>query len=169
MNRINKLVKIALLLAIAVVLNYIESLIPLPLPVPGIKLGIANFVGLIVLFMFGSKDFVFFNVLKVLLVAILRFGFGTSFFISFSGMFFSTIITLILYNYTKSSIFGLSVMSAVFHSLGQVLMVCLLYNTIYMINYLPILTFTSSISGFLTSMLAAMVLKRLPDNKIKMT
>jgi heptaprenyl diphosphate synthase len=162
MKSTNKLVRMSLLLALALVINYLESLVPLPIPLPGVKIGLANCIGLMVLYCFDKKDYVFFNVLKVLMVALLRTGFGTAFFISTMGTILSTIATLLVYRFTKSSIYGLSIIGALFHSLGQVLMVMLLYNSIYMINYLPILEVISIISGCLTAFISAKVLEKLP-------
>lgn len=162
MKSTNKLVRIALLLSFALIINYLESLVPLPIPLPGVKIGLANCIGLMVLFCFSKKDYVFFNVLKVIMVALLRTGFGTAFFISALGTLLSTTSTLLVYRFTKSSIYGLSIIGALFHSLGQVLMVMVLYSNIYMINYLPILEVISIISGCLTAFISANILERLP-------
>ena len=162
MKDTNKLVRMALLLSFALVINFLESLVPLPIPLPGVKIGLANCISLMVLYCFSKKDFVFFNCLKVLLVALLRTGFGTAFFISVSGTFLATLLTLLVYRFTKSSIYGLSIVGALFHSLGQVLMVMVLYDNIYMINYLPILEVVSIISGCLTAFISANVLMKLP-------
>lgn len=162
MKSTNKLVRMALLLSLALIINFIESLVPLPIPLPGVKLGLANCIGLMVLYCFNKKDYVFFNVLKVVMVALLRTGFGTAFFISSMGTLLSTIATLLIHKFTKSSIYGLSIIGALFHSLGQVLMVMLLYDNVYMINYLPILEIISIISGCLTAFISANVLEKLP-------
>ena len=162
MKNTNKLVRISLLLAIAFVVNYLESLVPLPIPLPGVKIGLANCIGLMVLYCFNSKDFVYFNILKVIMIALLRTGFGTAFFISTIGTLLSTCMTLLVYKLTKASIYGLSIVGALFHSLGQVLMVMVLYNSIYMINYLPLLEIISIISGCLTAFISAKVLEKLP-------
>lgn len=162
-NKTNKMVKISLLLAIALIINYLESLIPLPLPLPGVKIGLANCIGLVVLCLYEEKDFIVFNVLKVFLIALLRTGFGSAFFIGFTGTVLATIFTLIAYKLTKASIYGLSVVGAIFHALGQVLMVILLYNSIYMINYLVILEITSVISGLITAFIASVTLQKLPE------
>ena len=161
-NKTNKMVKISLLLAIALIVNYLESLVPLPLPLPGVKLGLANCIGLMVLCLYDEKDYVVFNALKVFMVALLRTGFGSSFFIGICGTLLSTIFTLIAYKFSKASIYGLSVVGAVFHALGQVLMVILLYNSIYMINYLVILEVASVISGLITAFVASVTLQKLP-------
>ena len=163
MQSTNKLVRISLLLAFALIINYLESLVPLPIPLPGVKIGLANCIGLMVLFCFSKKDYVLFNVLKVLMVALLRTGFGTAFFISVMGTFLSTSVTLLVFKFTKASIYGLSIMGALFHSLGQVLMVMFLYNNVYMINYLPILEIVSIISGCLTAFISALILEKMPS------
>ena len=165
-NKVNKMVKISLLLAVALIINYLESLVPLPLPLPGVKLGLANCIGLIVLYLYTEKDYVFFNVLKVFLTALLRSGFGTAFFIGLSGTILATIFTLIAYKFSKASIYGLSVVGAMFHAIGQVFMVILLYNNLYMINYLVVLEVASVISGLLTAFIASITLQKLPKRMI---
>ena len=166
-NRTNKMVKISLLLAIALIVNFLESLVPLPLPLPGVKLGLANCIGLVVLCLYTEKDYVVFNILKVFMVALLRTGFGTSFFIGLCGTVLATIFTLLAYKLTKASIYGLSVIGAVFHALGQVIMVIILYNSIYMINYLVVLEIASVISGVLTAFIASVTLQKLPKRMIE--
>ena len=162
MKNTNKLVRMALLLSFALIINFLESLVPLPIPLPGVKIGLANCIGLMVLYCFSKKDFVYFNCLKVLMVALLRTGFGTAFFISVAGTLLSTIFTLLVYKFTKASIYGLSIVGAMLHSFGQVLMVMLLYDNVYMINYLPLLEIVSIISGCLTAFISANVLIKLP-------
>lgn len=166
-KKTNKMVKISLLLAIALIINFLESLVPLPLPLPGVKLGLANCVGLVVLYLYTEKDYVTFNILKVFMVALLRTGFGTAFFIGLSGTLLATVFTLIVYKLTKASIYGLSVIGAVFHALGQVIMVIILYSNIYMINYLVILEITSVISGVLTAFIASITLQKLPKRLVE--
>lgn len=165
-NSTNKMVKISLLLAVALIINYLESLVPLPLPLPGVKLGLANCIGLVVLFLYTKKDYVMFNILKVFMVALLRTGFGTSFFIGLSGTLLATCFTLLAFKFTKASIYGLSVAGSVFHAFGQVLMVMVLYNNIYMINYLVILEVASVISGVVTAFLASATLQKLPKRMV---
>ena len=56
-KKTNKMVKIALLLAIALIVNYLESLVPLPIPLPGVKIGLANCLGLVVLCLYNETTF----------------------------------------------------------------------------------------------------------------
>lgn len=167
MNRTNKLIKLAILLSFAIVLSYFESLIPLPIPFPGIRLGLANSIGLIILYMGSKKDYLLFNLFKVFIMAILRNGFGTAFLIGLSGMILSVSFTLLIYKMNKASIFGLSFVGAIFHSLGQMIMVSIIYNNIYLVNYLPILITFSIITGFLTAFIAVLVINRLPDRLLR--
>lgn len=158
-DRINRMVKISLFLAIAIVINYLESLVPIPVALPGVKIGLANFIGLMILCLYGKKEYVLFNIVKVVLVALVRTGFGSSFIIGLSGTVLSTMFTLLVYKISKASIYGLSVVGAIFHSLGQVLMISIIYSNIYMINYLWLLLFVSILSGIITAFIASVTLQ----------
>ena len=96
-----------LFLAIAVVANYIEHLIPLPFIFPGVKLGLANSVGLIVLYYLGKKSYAFFGILRVLLSAVLFTGFGSTFMIALGGTIVATIFSILVCSVTKASIYGI--------------------------------------------------------------
>jgi heptaprenyl diphosphate synthase len=157
------IVYLALLLAIAVVLNYLESLIPTPFV--GVKLGLANSVGLIVLYLFGAKYYAGFGLLRVVLTALLWSGFGSAFFISLAGMVLCTIFTLIVYRLKVCSIYGLSVIGAIFHGLGQIIMVAILYQTPYIVTYVLVMTASGLVSGVLMALLGSLLIRRLPSVK----
>mgnify|MGYP003295666032 CR=1 FL=1 len=149
-------------LALGVVLNIIESLLPVLIPVPGVKLGIANTIGLIVLYFYGAKEYILIGFLRVLLVALLRTGIGsTAFLLSLSGWLISTLFVLIVYLFNKASIYGLSMGSAGMHGVGQIIMVMIIYQMPQMINYLPILVISGIISGNVLALLSSELLKRL--------
>lgn len=156
----------ALLLAIAVVANYIEHLIPLPFIYPGVKLGLANAVGLIVLYYQGRRAYSIFGILRVLLAGVLFNGFGSTFLISLGGTILATIITIVLVSFTKTSIYGVSASGAVFHGLGQVLVVCILYGTIQIVSYTLIIIISSIITGILMALVTALLIKKIPSKLI---
>lgn len=157
-----KIVRLALFLALGVVLNIIESMLPILIPIPGVKLGIANTIGLIVLYYYGPKEYTLIGFLRVLLVALLRTGIGSiSFILSLSGWLLSTLFVLFVYNFKKVSIFGLSMSSAVMHGIGQIIMVVFIYSLPEMINYLPILIVSGIISGNVLALLCSELLKKL--------
>ena len=157
-----KIVRLALFLALGVVLNIIESMLPILIPIPGVKLGIANTIGLIVLYYYGPKEYTLIGFLRVLLVALLRTGIGSiSFILSLSGWLLSTLFVLFVYNFKKVAIFGLSMSSAVMHGIGQIIMVVFIYSLPEMINYLPILIISGIISGNVLALLCSELLKKL--------
>lgn len=157
-----KIVRLALFLALGVVLNIIESMLPILIPIPGVKLGIANTIGLIVLYYYGPKEYTLIGFLRVLLVALLRTGIGSiSFILSLSGWLLSTLFVLIIFKFKKVSIFGLSMSSAVMHGVGQIIMVVFIYSLPEMINYLPILIISGIISGNVLALLCSELLKKL--------
>ena len=166
-NSTKKLVSLSMFLALGVVLNIIESLMPVLIPVPGVKLGIANTIGLIVLYFYGPKEYLLIGFLRVLIVALLRTGIGsTAFLLSLSGWLISSIFVLIVFFFNKASIYGLSMGSAVMHGVGQIIMVMIIYQMPKMINYLPILVISGIISGNILALLSSELLKRL-DRIIK--
>ena len=122
-------------------------------------------MGLIVLYFYSPKEYALLGLLRVLIVGLLRTGLGSpAFMISLSGYIMSTLITIIVYSMKNASIYGLSVISAMFHQVGQILYVMMLYSLISMINYLPVLLISGSISGLLVAFLSSKVLAML--NKI---
>ena len=161
MAPIRKMTRLAILLALGVIINYMEHvLLPTSFIAPGVKLGLANTIGLIVLYFFGAKEFLAIGVLRVVMTALFT-GFGFNFFISLSGWGLSTLIVLILFVQNKLSIIGLSMVSAVFHGIGQVIMVSILYESLLMLNYLPILSVTGIVSGLLIAIITKEVLRRI--------
>ncbi len=158
---IKKMTRLAILLALGVILNYFEHFfLPTSFIAPGVKLGLANTVGLIVLYFFGIKEFIAIGLLRVVMTSLFT-GFGFNFLIAGSGWLLSTAIVVTLYYWNKLSIFGLSMAAAVTHGIGQVAMVAILYESVYMLNYLPILTVTGIISGAVIALIAREALRRI--------
>lgn len=159
-SSIQKITRLAILLALGVIINYGEAvLLPLAFIAPGVKLGLANTIGLIVLYYYGPKEFVSIGFLRVILTALFT-GFGFNFYIALAGWILATIIVIIFYSWQRLSIFGLSMVSAVMHGVGQIMMVAILYQTIYVINYLPILFFTGVVSGLIIAFIARELVTR---------
>jgi heptaprenyl diphosphate synthase len=158
-GKIKKMCQLALFLAIGVILNIVESFIPLPIPIPGVRLGLANTIGLVLLYYYGPKEYAGIGFLRVVLVGLLRTGlFSVSFLLSLSGYFLSSLIAIFLYYLKKFSIYGLSVASAVFHGIGQMILVMIIYSSYGLVIYLPVLMFTGVISGLLTAGISSLLL-----------
>jgi heptaprenyl diphosphate synthase len=155
-----RLTLMTMLLAMSILLHMVEP--ALPIPVPGVKLGLANIIGLIALFLFGIKEMITINVMRVVMASLLRgILFGTGFWLSLSGVLLSTLMTILLYKQNKLSKIGLSVASGAFHGIGQIGALILINNTVMMIYWLPMLWFSSVPTGYVTGTLSVQVLKRL--------
>lgn len=164
-NSTKKIVRLALFLALGVVLNIVESMLPVLIAVPGVKLGIANTITLIVLYFYGPKEYILIGFLRVILVALLRTGIGSiTFILSLSGWFMSTLFVLTIYLLKRVSIYGLSMGSAVMHGVGQILMVVIYYARPEMIYYIPVIILSGLISGCVLALLCSELIKRL--NKV---
>jgi heptaprenyl diphosphate synthase len=159
-NSVQKLTRLAMLLALGVLLNYAEAvLLPTALIAPGVKLGLANTVGLIVLFLYDDQTFLFYGFLRVLMTSLFT-GFGFNFLIAIAGFLVASLMVILVKSFKQLSIFGLSMIAAVFHGVGQIGMVSWLYQSIYMVNYLPILIVSSLMAGLVIAKLSQQVLYR---------
>ena len=149
-----------MLMAMSIVFHIIEPV--LPIPVPGVKLGLANIIGLIALSLYGIKTMYAVNLSRVLIASLLRgILFGTGFWVSLSGVLISTTLVSLLYRTNKFSIVGLSIAAAAFHNMGQIFMIMFIYASIFMIYWMPPLIWLSIPTGLLTGSLAAGALARL--------
>lgn len=158
-----KMTRLAMFLALGVLLNYAEAVfLPTAFIAPGVKLGLANTIGLIVLYYFGVKEYIGLGFLRVVMTSLFT-GFGFNFFIGLSGWLVASLLVIVLLQGKQLSIYGLSLVGAVGHGVGQILMVSQLYQTPYMINYLPILIVTGSIAGLVIAWLSEQVILRMPD------
>lgn len=163
--RLETLTRVSLFVAMAVVIHFFESLITIPVAIPGFKLGLANIVGIFVLFYINYKEYCLVTFIRIFIVGLLFSGFGVGFLLSLSGGIFSFIITTLLYLIKKTSLFSVSVLSACFHALGQVCCYMLISMTTSIIIYYPFLAFLSMLSGLLLAFICKLVLDRMPKFK----
>lgn len=157
-----RMVTLALMVALSVGLHYLESLIPELLPIPGFRLGLANIITLFVLYYYGGLSYLFVTACKVLLVALISTGFGVPFFMSLCGSTFSAIVSLSLYYLVKPSIYSLSPAAAIAHTLGQLLVYALFFDTFFIFSYFVILGPLSLLSGVIMALLVKVLVTRLP-------
>lgn len=162
-----KFTRLTMLLALSVVLNIIESFIPLfNGNIPGLKLGLANIIILIVLYMFSFKDALYVSLLRIILVGILRTGlFSMTFFFSLGGAILS-LCSMFIAKKTKFSIIGVSIVGSIFHSIGQILVAILIIKNMYIIYYVPWLLLFSIPTGILVGFTSKTILNNLENRKI---
>ena len=162
MSKTKKMTTITMLIAISILFHMIESMIPIPVPIPGFKLGLANIVGLIALYLFDEKVMLEVNLMRVLLASLLR-GvlFGTGFWLSLCGTLLSCVACIIAKRYTPMSIYGVSVAGSSFHAIGQVIAITYIYHQFFMQAILPVLILLGIPTGLCMALLANQVLIRL--------
>lgn len=162
-----KFTRLTMLLALSVVLNIIESFIPLfNGNIPGLKLGLANIIILIILYMFSFKDALYVSLLRIILVGILRTGlFSMTFFFSLGGAILS-LCSMFIAKKTRLSIIGVSIVGSIFHSIGQILVAILIIKNMYIIYYVPWLLLFSIPTGILVGFTSKTILNNLDNRKI---
>ncbi len=158
-NRTKRFTYLALLSAMAIAVHILETAI-LP-PFFGIfRIGLANIIALIAIYMLGLKEVWIINMMRVVIGSLLSGMFlGSSFWISMGGVLLSC-IAISLCTKIKSSMMFTAVMSAVAHSLGQVLVVLVYYMQPAFIAILPYFLALSIPTGFLTGFVANIAIKR---------
>ena len=150
-----------LVLALALIAGYVESLIPIAVAIPGIKLGTANSVILILLYMVGVKEAFIVNISRVVLSGFL-FGSMSSILYSLSGAIVSLLIMTMLKKTDRFSISGVSMAGGVAHNIGQLTMAALVLETSAVWYYLPVLIISGSLTGLLIGFLTGEIRKRIP-------
>ena len=158
-SKVKKTAFCGLVLALALIAGYAESLIPVAVAIPGIKLGAANSVILILLYMAGIKEAFIVNISRVVLSGFL-FGSMSSILYSLSGAVFSLLIMTLLKKMDRFSISGVSMAGGVFHNIGQLLMASIWFGSETIFGYLPFLLVASLIFGTITGILLYLLLPR---------
>ena len=155
----SKVAQYGLLTALALVLSYLESLVP-PLWVPGVKLGLPNLAVVFALYRLGFKDACAISLVRVVLVALL-FGNGAALAYSIAGAALSLALMGLLKRTGKFSSVGVSVAGGVAHNAGQILVAMALLETSRLAWYLPVLW----IAGVLVGIVSGVLVKRVPERK----
>ncbi|MDY3801112.1 MAG: Gx transporter family protein [Bacilli bacterium] len=160
-----KFTRLSLLLALSVVLNIIESCIPLFNGyLPGLKIGLANIVILFILYCYSFKDALYVSILRVFLVGMVRTGlFSVAFFFSLGGAILSLYAMFFAKKFTRLSIVGVSIIGSIFHSIGQIISAIFLVNSSAIVFYLPWLLLFSIPTGILTGMISKQMMESFKD------
>ena len=159
----SKIAQYGLLTALALVLSYLESLIP-PLWVPGVKLGLPNLAVIFALYRLGWKDACAISLVRVVLVTLL-FGNGAALAYSVAGAALSLSLMGLLKRTGKFSSVGVSVAGGVAHNAGQILVAMALLETARLAWYLPVLWVSGTIAGVLIGIVSGVLVERVPDQK----
>lgn len=148
-----------MLLALALVFSYLESLVPVLIAVPGIKLGLANIITLLLLYRTNWKTVILFSFVRIVLSGFLFSGVSGMVY-SFAGAICCILVMSVLKKFSFISVLGVSMTGAIFHNIGQIVVAIFVMENIHIMYYLPILCISGTISGLLVGYLAFVLLKR---------
>ena len=167
MNKTFRIVFIGLLVAQALALYTIESMIPVPFIAPGAKLGLTNLITVIALYLLNEKKDVFLIILLRLLLSSFFSGNLSTLMYSATGAILSYFIMVIIKNIGKDSvsIIGVSAAGAFFHNVGQLIVSSIIVENISIMLYLPIL----SIAGIGTGVFIGIASNFIVNHMCKLT
>ncbi|MGM9543088.1 MAG: Gx transporter family protein [Candidatus Limivicinus sp.] len=154
-----KIAVLALAIALAMILSFVESQIPAFVAIPGVKIGLANIAVVFVLYKLGWKEAVLISLVRVVMVSML-FGTLVSLFYSVAGAVLSLTGMVLLKKTGLFSTVAVSVTGGVLHNVGQILMACLLLETNVIVYYLPFLILSGVIAGVVIGVVAAIMVNR---------
>ena len=155
-----KLVTLSALIAVAMILSYIESLIPSFVAVPGVKMGLSNIATVFTLYALGWPYAIIVSIIRVLLSALL-FGNVTSLIYSLAGATLALASMILLKKLDKFSSVGVSVVGGLFHNVGQITAACLVMETTAISLYLIPLTISGTIAGVVIGLIAGNLVNRI--------
>ena len=153
------LTRYALLVALAMVLSWLESMVPLSLAVPGVKLGLANLVVIFALYRLGPRQAAVISLVRVLLVT-LTFGNAFGFAYSLAGAALSLGVMIPLRRSGKFSLLGVSIAGGVCHNIGQILVAMAVLRSAAAAAYLPFLLLTGTAAGVCIGIAGAVLVQR---------
>jgi len=158
---IKEISKIALLTAVALILFVVEAQIPAPIPVPGVKLGLANVVTLFAIFSIGRKKAVIVLLLRIVLGSLIT-GQVAAMGFSLAGGALCYIVMCVVRRFvTERQIWVVSVFGAIGHNLGQLAVAAFVVGTASVFLYLPILLVSGILTGLFTGLSAQYLYKHL--------
>jgi heptaprenyl diphosphate synthase len=160
-KKAKKIALLGVLTSVALVLSYLESVLP-PIwaAVPGIKVGLPNVVIIFLLYKFGVKEAAIVSFIRLFIVALL-FGNVMTLAYSFAGALLSIVLMAICKKIKVFSVVGTSIVGGVAHNLGQILVAIFLFDTVQIGYYMIVLAITGTIAGVFIGLAGALLLKRL--------
>ncbi len=147
----------AMMIALAMIFSYVEALIPINFGIPGIKLGVANLVVVVGLYLLKPQEVLLISIIRILMVSYM-FGTGMSFLYSLSGGIFSFFVMIFVKKWKSCSILGVSIAGGVFHNIGQLLIASWVVQNLKLFYYFPVLLMAGSVTGALIGILSGKIL-----------
>lgn len=146
----------SILVALALILSYVEALIPINFGIPGVKLGMANLVIVIGLYFLNTSQVFIILIARIVLVSFL-FGNMSAMLYSLAGGIVSFVIMILIRKIKGFSIVGVSIAGGVAHNIGQLIVASLVVENLKLIYYLPVLMIAGTLTGMLIGIIAQQV------------
>lgn len=164
-----KLTTLSILVSVAMILSYVESLVPPLVAVPGVKLGLSNIATVFALYTLGAPAAVTVSLLRVMLSSFL-FGNFVSLIYSLSGAILALSFMVLLRRTAAFSSVGVSVVGGVAHNAGQIIAACIVMENAAISLYLPPLILSGTVAGVAIGAAAGVLVKKTekylkPDKK----
>lgn len=162
-----KTVKLGILISFAIIISLFESMMPIPIPVPGVKLGLSNIVLLVTLLLFGLKEGFIVAISKSVLMVLVSGRLGELPY-SLAGTMFAMISMYLSYKYLSKwlSLIGISEIGSLFFNLGQLLVASFILNNMKILLYLPAMALMGVVTGYVVGITSKFVLERLKKGDI---
>ena len=157
-----KIAYLGLLSALAILIGYVESLIPLSLMIPGIKLGLCNLVIVFVLYLFGAREALAVSAVRVLVIGFL-FGNIMSIAFSLGGTLLSVLIMTAVKKTGRFSAAGTSIAGGTFHNIGQLIVALAVVPARAVLAYLPVLCMAGAVTGLIIGLISVIMINRLSN------
>ena len=159
-----RIVTDAVLAAVALVLFVVEAQIPPVVPIPGVKLGLANIVTVWALMRIGAPDALGISLVRIALGSLFT-GTLPSFIFSLSGGLLAFVAILLLKKLLRENqIFVAGVLGAIFHNAGQLIAAAIMYGTASVFVWSPVLILSGIVTGLFTGLIAQLLAKKIPKS-----
>ncbi|MBO5204161.1 MAG: Gx transporter family protein [Clostridia bacterium] len=155
---VKKLALCGMMTALAIVFGYVEHLIPFPIGIYGIKLGIANIAIVVAIYALGGRTALIISTIRILISTML-FGNGVSLAYSLCGGLLSTLVMMLMKRSSRLSCIGVSVCGGIVHNIAQLAVAVAVVDNLKIAFYLPVLLAAGAITGFLVGSCSLLVLK----------
>lgn len=154
-----KIARLSVYLSLALALSWVEHLLPLPIPLPGVKLGLTNVVTLFLLYRYGFRDALIVAAMRVLLAGML-FGGPTSILYALPGALLALFAMAAVKRARLFTPVGASIAGGVFHNLAQLTVAAWVVKTVGITYYLPVLIASGALTGLVVGVFASAVYER---------
>lgn len=148
-----------MLIGLAFIFSYIEAIIPIPIPIPGVKLGLANLVAIVGLYTIGIRGTIAISLVRIVLVGF-TFGNMSSMMYSLAGGVLSLILMILFQKLGWFSQAGVSILGGIGHNIGQLTVAALVTKTAGVFYYLPFLMAAGVAAGAVIGLLGGLVTQR---------